>query len=146
MRWGGEGYFDSNCGLRAVGDAAFAAGHGRAAARRAAQRLLYDVEPRHAPPQSLALRFDASGGLHRFAPPPVRTLPRTLWRVQRRTRSEREARALASFEDAPFYARSLIEHTLSGEVVRSVHESLDLDRFARPIVRAMLPFRMPRWS
>jgi hypothetical protein len=27
----------------------------------------------------------------------------------------------------------------------TVHESLDLDRFRRPWVQCLLPFRMPRW-
>ena len=38
----------------------------------------------------------------------------------------------------------MVEHALLGERVSSMHESLDLDRFANPLVRAMLPFRMPR--
>ena len=34
--------------------------------------------------------------------------------------------------------------TLRGEAVRPVHESLSLARFHHPLVRLMLPFRMPR--
>ena len=82
-----------------------------------------------------------------FEPPPRATLPGTLWRVRRETRSDSgEAKPLRRFEDAPFYARSLIGHRLLGEEVASVHESLDLDRFARQWVRVLLPFRMPRRS
>jgi carotenoid 1,2-hydratase len=51
---------------------------------------------------------------------------------------------ISTLEDAPFYARSLIGHRVDGEDAISMHESLDLDRFANPVVKAMLPFRMPR--
>ena len=51
---------------------------------------------------------------------------------------------MSSLEDAPFYARARVAHRLDGEEAASVHETLDLDRFASPVVKAMLPFRMPR--
>ena len=72
-------------------------------------------------------------------------LPRTRWRLARTTRAdEGRASAVRSFEDTPFYSRGLVAHTLFGEHVESMHESLSLDRFANPLVRLMLPFRMPR--
>ena len=49
-----------------------------------------------------------------------------------------------TLEDTPFYARSRIETQLYGERGNIFHESLELDRFASPVVKAMLPFRMPR--
>ncbi len=52
---------------------------------------------------------------------------------------------IRTLEDTPFYARSLVGLRLIGERTVGVHESLSLDRVAHPIVRAMLPFRMPRW-
>ena len=52
--------------------------------------------------------------------------------------------ALRSFEDAPFYSRSLVAAKFQGETVNWINESLSLDRFANPLVRLMLPFRMPR--
>jgi carotenoid 1,2-hydratase len=60
------------------------------------------------------------------------------------TRSAQPARLISTLEDAPFYSRSQIAHLIDGEKAVSVHESLDLDRFAKPVVKAMLPFRMPR--
>jgi carotenoid 1,2-hydratase len=93
----------------------------------------------------LSLEFDRSGGFAAFAPPPVVVLPRSRWRIERTTRSEDGgARIIGGFEDTPFYSRSRVEHALLGERISSMHESLDLDRFANPVVRAMLPFRMPR--
>jgi carotenoid 1,2-hydratase len=47
-------------------------------------------------------------------------------------------------EDAPFYARSLLDSKLLGEPVSAVHESLSLDRFNARWVQLLLPFRMPR--
>ncbi|MFD2783397.1 hypothetical protein ACFS32_22860 [Novosphingobium pokkalii] len=44
----------------------------------------------------------------------------------------------------PFYARSTLRSTLYGEPVVSVQESLDLTRFASPVVQFMLPYRIPR--
>ena len=49
-----------------------------------------------------------------------------------------------TLEDAPFYARSVLDSRLYGERVEAVHETLDLDRFRLPVVKLMLPFRMPR--
>ena len=48
---------------------------------------------------------------------------------------------LRSFEDTPFYSRSL----LGGMgMAPAIHESVDLDRFASRWVQALLPFKMPR--
>jgi carotenoid 1,2-hydratase len=47
-------------------------------------------------------------------------------------------------EDTPFYARDLLHGYYDGEPADIVHESLSLNRLRSPVVRAMLPFRMPR--
>ena len=54
------------------------------------------------------------------------------------------ASVIKTWEDAPFYARSTLASRLYGEQVVAVQESLDLRRFASPIVQFMLPYRMPR--
>ena len=65
--------------------------------------------------------------------------------MPRETRSDDgRAEVARTFEDTPFYARSYLRSTLRGERVRPVHESLSLARFQHPLVRLMLPFRMPR--
>ena len=61
-----------------------------------------------------------------------------------KVRSEDAPHVLKTLEDAPFYARSVISARLLDEPVTLMHESLSLDRFRKPIVQAMLPFRMPR--
>ncbi|MEM6934772.1 MAG: carotenoid 1,2-hydratase, partial [Pseudomonadota bacterium] len=55
-----------------------------------------------------------------------------------------EPEIIRTLEDSPFYMRSEVVTDICGERVHAVHESLDLDRFAHPIVKLMLPFRMPR--
>jgi carotenoid 1,2-hydratase len=55
-----------------------------------------------------------------------------------------KARIVRTLEDGPFYTRSVMATRLLGEDIELMHESLSGDRFASPVVKAMLPFRMPR--
>jgi carotenoid 1,2-hydratase len=141
LRWSGEAYLDMNAGERPL-EADFVRWDWSRARLREGAAVLYDVWRRDGTEGSLALRFDARGGCEPFAPPPPTELPRTGWRVARRTRGE--ARVARTLEDTPFYARSMLRSKLLGEDTVSVHESLSLDRFRAPLVQAMLPFRMPR--
>ncbi len=146
QRWRGHAYFDSNHGAEPLEDGFSRWTWSRASLRDGAA-VLYEAQRRDGSTLDLALRFAADGSLTEFEPPPRAELPGTLWRVNRETRSDSgTAKPLRRFEDAPFYARSLIGHRILGEDVASVHESLDLDRFAQPWVRVLLPFRMPRRS
>ncbi|MGZ9116938.1 MAG: hydratase [Methylocystis sp.] len=143
LRWKGHGYFDTNAGDEPL-EKAFAFWTWSRANIGDAAAILYDAERRREAPLSLALRFSASG-METLDPPPLAPLPSTKWRVQRRTRADDgAAQALRSFEDAPFYSRSLVAAKFQGETVNWINESLSLDRFANPLVRLMLPFRMPR--
>ena len=145
LRWRGAGYVDQNAGAEPLEDGFSRWTWSRAVTRQGAT-ILYDAERRRVGPLSLALGFDTKGEFETRPPPPSARLSRTRWGLARVTRSDDgRAGALRSFEDTPFYARSLVGHTLYGETVQSMHESLSLDRFANPAVRLMLPFRMPRW-
>jgi carotenoid 1,2-hydratase len=145
LSWSGAGYFDMNAGGEPL-EAAFSRWTWSRAALPGGATILYEAERRRAEPLALALRFDRSGGYETFPPPPEVALPSTRWRVSRRTRSDDgSARIVRDFEDTPFYSRSLIETRLNGDALSCVHESLSLDRFAHPLVKLMLPFRMPRW-
>ena len=108
--------------------------------------ILYDVERRDGSGQNLSLHFGQDGSRREIRPPLSAPLPSTaFWRMPRETRSDDgRSRVLTTFEDTPFYSRSLLASTLAGEPVRAVHESLSLDRFRNPLVQLMLPFRMPR--
>ena len=145
MRWSGDGYFDMNAGDEPL-ENGFSDWTWSRAALSTGSTVLYDANPRMGDPLSMALRFDRHGGFEQAPPPPPAPLPRTGWRVARTTRSDDGvATVTRGFEDTPFYARTLLDQTLFGERVASVHESLSLNRFANPIVRCMLPFRIPRW-
>jgi carotenoid 1,2-hydratase len=144
LNWRGEGYIDQNAGGEPI-ERAFSHWTWSRAKTRSGATILYDAFRRREAPLSLALGFDRSGGLEQRQSPPSAALPATRWRLPRMTRADDGRAALVrSFEDTPFYSRGLVAHEVFGERLESVHESLSLDRFSWPIVRAMLPFRMPR--
>ncbi len=143
VRWQGDGYFDMNRGdaplERGFTDWQWARG-----AIRDGTAILYEAQRRDGSQIDLAMTFDPQGRMQPFEPPPTVELRRTGWRLGRKVRSEDTAKVVRTLEDAPFYARSVISAKLLGEPVTLMHESLSLDRFSRPVVQAMLPFRMPR--
>lgn len=150
LRWQGDAYLDSNFGDEPLADGFRHWNWSRAHGRRDAL-LLYDGIRRSGEPFDMALRFDRQGRWHDVALPPSARLPRTLFAMPRTTHADagHTPRVLATWEDAPFYARSAISTRLYGEEVRAVHESLALDRFRSPLVLGMLPYKMPRktpWS
>ena len=144
-RWSGSGYFDTNDGDEPL-EAAFSRWTWCRADLTDGAAILYDVHHRAGGGRNLSLSFAGDGGRRDIRPPLAAPLPPTrLWRMPRETRSDDgRARVLTTFEDTPFYARSLLASTLDGAPVRAVHESLSLDRFRNPLVRLMLPFRIPR--
>jgi carotenoid 1,2-hydratase len=141
MSWQGAAYFDTNDGDAPLAQD-FAAWHW---SRTADGKILYDVQRRDGTRHCLALQIGPDGAATSFAPPPEQPLPATLWRIARRTRADAPPRVLKTLEDAPFYARSHIATRINGVASEAIHESLSLDRFAAPWVRALLPFRMPRF-
>jgi carotenoid 1,2-hydratase len=146
LKWQGEAYFDSNFGDEPI-EHGFASWTWSRASLPDGTVVLYDFNPRAAPPGSLALQFDSRGGVKTLELPPVTPLPRTGWRIDRRTRADGgDARVLLTLEDGPFYSRSLLETRLLGQKTTAFHESLSLDRFSSAWVQCLLPFRMPRAS
>ena len=145
LRWRGQGYLDSNAGDEPL-EQGFVAWDWARASHGRGTTILYDAVRRDGSDLSLALHVDDTGRVEPFAAPPRANLPTTLWRVPRATRSEpaHPARLVATLEDTPFYARSLVRLSVRGAAVTAVHESLSLDRFAAAWVRLLLPFRMPR--
>lgn len=143
LSWRGHGYFDFNAGAEPIEDG-FAHWTWSRASLRDGAAVLYHARRRSGGDLSLAMRFDSAGAVADFAPPPRVALPGTLFRVARETRAEGPVEVMATLEDAPFYARSMLRTHLLGEQAIAVHESLSLDRFRAPLVQMMLPFRMPR--
>ncbi len=143
--WRGEGYFDTNAGDEPL-ERGFIAWDWSRVHRPHDTLLFYDVAGRGGKDASLALRIDAGGALEVVDPPPSHRLPLPFWRMPRQVRSQGPSPPILrrTLEDAPFYARSALEGVFDGEPAQIVHESLSLDRLRSPVVRAMLPFRMPR--
>ncbi len=141
LSWSGDAYFDTNDGDRPLAQD-FSSWHWA----RGGDKILYDVQRRDGSAHGLALRMAADGTAQHFAPPPLRNLPRSFWRVARQIRADdgTPVKLERTLEDAPFYARSLVAASIHGERVTCVQESLNLDRFTKPWVQMMLPFRMPR--
>ena len=73
-------------------------------------------------------------------------MPRSMWAVARETRGDAgyKPRQVQSMLDAPFYSRSAIRTQIHGEETVGVHEALDLNRFASPLLKPMLAVRVPR--
>ncbi len=146
VRWQGDGYLDSNWGAVPL-ETSFVSWDWSRAPVGGGAAVLYEGVRRDGEPFALALRFDRNGRAEPFTPPPAQALASSpIWRIPRATRAEQPegARVTRTLEDTPFYARSELRTQLLGETTQAVHESLFLDRFAKPIVQAMLPFRMPR--
>ncbi|MBV8973437.1 MAG: hydratase [Sphingomonadaceae bacterium] len=145
VRWAGTGYLDSNAGDEPLEDG-FADWDWSRAHRRADTVVLYDGVRRDGSAFSLALRIGDDGTVEEVPGPPRFRLPGSAWRMARGTRVDPGgvARVTRTWEDSPFYVRSALATRLLGEDCAAVHESLSLDRFRMGLVRAMLPFRMPR--
>lgn len=144
-RWTGSAYVDHNRGAEPL-EAAFERWSWSRSIERDRTRIFYDTEPRSGPKANLQIAYEAQPSPHDVSAPPLQPFGRSLWRLPLTARSDpgTSPRLVERWEDGPFYARSLIEHRIEGETIQSVHEMVALDRFARPIVQAMLPFRMPR--
>ena len=144
LRWSGDGYFDTNAGSEPL-EKGFSGWSWSRAALGQGAAIFYDAERRNGAAISMALRFRPDASYEKLAAPPVTPLPKTKWRIARATRSDDGVAALrTSFEDTPFYARAGVDAKIFGERAIQMHEVLSLDRFANPVVRLMLPFRMPR--
>lgn len=142
--WSGTGYLDTNAGDEPLADA-FAHWHWSRAKLSRHSAVLYDVQERSGAASSLAIRIDDTGEVQPVELPPKVRLPSTRWGIERHTAADTgTARVVRTLEDGPFYARSLLRTNLFGEETDAIHESLSLDRFRKPLVKAMLPFRMPR--
>ena len=145
-RWQGHGYFDANFGAAAL-EADFRRWTwGRYPRTGGGTTCFYDGIRADGSTLALGLTFGADGSAHEITPPPVATLPRTGWRLQRDTRCDAayRPRQVMPMLDAPFYSRSLVQTHIDGDRVTGVHEALDLTRYANPLLKPMLAMRVPR--
>ncbi|MCE4554383.1 carotenoid 1,2-hydratase [Pelomonas cellulosilytica] len=142
LRWQGEAYLDANHGQRPLARDFRSWQWARSALPGSRSRVLYDVTTADGDERALALHIDADGRLTPLPPPPWQALRPTAWGVPRSSRGLQPPELLGTLESGPFYARSLLRDASDGTL--AVHESLSLQRFQRPWVQALLPFRMPR--
>jgi len=146
VRWRGSAYWDMNVGLEPL-EQGFRSWQWSRTSGPSGATVLYDTVRRDETLSKLALRFAPSGAMQRLSLPKPAALPDTrIWRIRRNTMTDQVdgAEAVKTLEDTPFYARTLLKAQLYGQERHAIHESLDLDRFSRTWVRALLPFRMPR--
>lgn len=145
VRWTGHGYLDTNSGDVPL-ESTFRSWQWSRATNRESATIFYDVQPLNGAERCLALKVGIDGAIDDTALASVVALPKSKWGVARSTRGDAgtSARVLTTFEDAPFYARSLVTTQLDGELTTSIHESLSLTRFDTRWVQCLLPFRMPR--
>jgi carotenoid 1,2-hydratase len=143
LQWSGQGYLDANFGDEPL-ETRFHRWDWSRACLGNLTAVLYETERRDGTSLSMALAFDTAGRAVNVPQPHRQRLPSTRWRIARATRADRAADVVETLEDAPFYARSVIDTHILGRRTKAMHESLSLDRFRKPWVRAMLPFRMPR--
>lgn len=145
--WSGHGYLDGNFGTRALEDDFSYWTWSRLIGKNGAMAF-YDAQRRQGDDLRLGLEFNKSGKLEIIEDIPKKRFPRSLWQVYRETRSDADyqPKQIQSMLDTPFYSRSKIRTKISGQEVEGVHEALDLNRFASPLIKPMLALRIPRKS
>ncbi len=145
LRWQGHGYFDCNWGEEPL-EAGFTHWHwARQSEPSGSVSVRYEAWPRDDERRQIARRFAADGSSEEINLGQELALPPTLvWRMPRPARGEDGMTVARTLEDTPFYSRSVLSSDGSGRW-DTVHESLDLDRFASSWVQFLLPFRMPRF-
>jgi carotenoid 1,2-hydratase len=142
--WKGQAYLDSNEGDEPIENGFHRWDWSRSLMADGSTAVLYDMQYPDMQQRLLALRFDRQGGVQPFVAPPHQAMPATRWRVARGMRSSAPVQIESQLEDTPFYQRAIVKSELLGESVSSFHESLSIPRLVSPLVRTMLPFRMPR--
>ncbi len=144
--WSGEGYHDMNWGSRPLEEDFKGWDWARGKTADGRTVVVYDSVLASGENPRFGLRYDRQGAVSLFDPPVRRALKRGFWGVGGGIACDETAspRLRDIYEDTPFYRRSLVETRISGDPVSMMHETLDCRRLAMPLVRLMLPFRMPR--
>jgi carotenoid 1,2-hydratase len=149
LQWQGNAYFDSNEGDEAISKPFSEWDWSRAHLKDGSTAVIYDVRQKNGNERIIASKFNPNGTIESFEPPERVLLRKTGWGIKRNMRSEQSGgkpsvTLLNTYEDTPFYARSMIKSHLLGEEVVSMHETLNVKRLESNIVQFMLPWRMPR--
>jgi carotenoid 1,2-hydratase len=147
LHWFGTGYLDFNAGDAPLEDTFRRWDWSREErVGDRAETVLYDVEFVDGRRLDRSFSIGADGAVVPAGTPRPCRLPDSRWGLERRFRAEphRSVRLARVLEDGPFYARAEVALQGPDGPSRAVHETLSLERFSRPWVQALLPFRMPR--
>ncbi|MTH98771.1 carotenoid 1,2-hydratase [Roseibium sp. RKSG952] len=144
--WRGHGYLDSNWGREPLERGFHYWDWARGVLPDGRAALIYDVHRRDKTRHCLMLTADAQGEVEAHETPGKSRLRRGFWGMMRHGHHDpgTEPQLIATLEDSPFYTRSKLQTRLFGQPLELMHESLSGDRYASPLVKLMLPWRMPR--
>jgi len=143
LAWKGSCYLDANAGSEPL-ESAFHAWDWSRTELAGGSRLHYELQRQDGSERLFAFDVDRDGQYRAVAADPLQAIRRTGWGLSRYPRVAHAIDSVQSYEDTPFYSRSALRGPLDHSVHFTVHERLDMDRFVRPWVRTLLPFRMPR--
>ena len=143
--WDGHGYFDANFGTAALEDDFSYWTWGRFPVPGGSVTF-YDADRRDGSKLAVAVRFDDNGTVEEIDAPPLTRFGRSRWLVRRDTRADGgyRPREVKMMLDAPFYSRSAVRTKIFGHETVGVHEALDLNRFASPLLKPVLACKVPR--
>lgn len=145
--WHGRAYHDMNYGSRPLEQDFIGWDWARGSAGPGGDTvILYDAALRNGASRRLALRYSGSAIPDILDLPARQDLRSGFWGVRSGVAcdNDRTPTLIARLEDSPFYTRACVQTTLGGERLEMMHETLDCRRLSNPLVRLMLPFRMPR--
>ncbi|MEO1304846.1 MAG: carotenoid 1,2-hydratase [Pseudomonadota bacterium] len=148
LSWQGHGYVDSNYGLEPVTRGFDYWDWSRTPLENGDTLIRYVTDSVAGPQRDLNISIGKDGTIQPAAYSESTQLPSTsIWRINRRAGllNHADPFIVQTLEDTPFYSRSIINYP-SGTSGYATHETLSCRRLRSPIVRAMLPFRMPRLS
>lgn len=147
LSWSGHGYVDMNLGDGPIEQAFDYWDWSRQPLENGGTRIRYVTNPAGEDQAEIGIEFHPDGTTRRVELEAGCPLPSTpIWRIKRRSGLfEGEApKIVKTLEDTPFYSRSLMSYPSAPDRF-AVHESLSGPRLAHPVVKCLLPFRMPRW-
>ncbi len=147
FQWHATGYFDSNWGAEPL-ENGFRSWNWSCTKMNEEERVIqYHTVNRNNTNTDLGFHFASDGKITAREQQIAKILPETkIWRVPRKAyvEDDRNVNVLKTLEDTPFYSRSVLNSETQDKSILTIHESLELDRFKKPLTQFMLPFRMPR--
>lgn len=150
IKWNGRAYLDMNEGEEPLEDVFEYWDWCRADISKNETAIVYNTDLWTGEKRSIAMKLSKNGSWEELGPLTTKPLDDTpIWRMRRRTLSDANGESpsiIKTFEDTPFYSRSMMNTEIMGQSCRAMHESLSGARLRAPVVKAMLPFRMPRLS